>query len=140
MGKWKELAQPDDIHTCHADCQNPACVAVRQAVAEEWEDCAVPLHEQLGKIPADIRFGVKDGDDWRAGTTWYPIGAMCQLAAAELRRLHEVNAELVEALWELVKWYAARDEDDVLLPDRNQNPEICQAMQALAKAQGDNNE
>jgi len=31
MGKWKELAQPDDIHTCHADCQNPACVAVRQA-------------------------------------------------------------------------------------------------------------
>lgn len=62
------------------------------------EACTVPLHEQLGKIPADIRFGVKDGDDWRAGTTWYPIGAMCQQAAAELRRLHEVNAELVEAL------------------------------------------
>ena len=59
--------------------------------------------------------------------------------AAELRRLHEVNAELVEALWELVKWYGARDDDDVLLPDRNQNPEIYQAIQALAKAQGDNN-
>lgn len=28
MGKWKELA---GIHTCHAECQNPACVAVREA-------------------------------------------------------------------------------------------------------------
>jgi hypothetical protein len=40
MGKWKELAQPDDIHTCHADCQNPSCIAVKQAVAEEREACA----------------------------------------------------------------------------------------------------
>ena len=30
MGKWKELA---GIHTCHADCQRPACVAARQAAA-----------------------------------------------------------------------------------------------------------
>ena len=27
-------------HTCHADCQNPICVAVRKAVAEEREACA----------------------------------------------------------------------------------------------------
>ena len=48
MGKWKELAQPDDIHTCHADCQNPACVAVRQAVAEEREACAKVCEEIKG--------------------------------------------------------------------------------------------
>jgi hypothetical protein len=30
----------DDIHTCHADCQRPACVAVREAVAVEREECA----------------------------------------------------------------------------------------------------
>jgi hypothetical protein len=41
MGKWKELAEPDDIHSCHAECQNPACIAVRQAVAEEREQCAL---------------------------------------------------------------------------------------------------
>ena len=27
-------------HTCYADCQNPICVAVRKAVAEEREACA----------------------------------------------------------------------------------------------------
>jgi hypothetical protein len=30
----------DDIHTCHADCQNPICVAVREAVEAEREECA----------------------------------------------------------------------------------------------------
>ena len=135
MGKWKELAQPDDIHTCHADCQNPACVAVRQAVAEEREACAVPLHEQLGKIPADIRFGVKDGDDWRAGTTWYPIGAMCQQAAAELRRLHEVNAELVEALKAIDMTGIRYNETPVETVGRMR----ATASAALRKAQGDNN-
>lgn len=30
----------DDIHTCHADCQNPVCIAVREAVAAEREACA----------------------------------------------------------------------------------------------------
>jgi hypothetical protein len=27
----------DDIHTCHAECQRPICVAVREAVAAERE-------------------------------------------------------------------------------------------------------
>jgi hypothetical protein len=27
-------------HTCHDECQNPICVAVRKAVAEEREACA----------------------------------------------------------------------------------------------------
>jgi hypothetical protein len=30
----------EDIHTCHAECQRPACVAVREAVAAEREECA----------------------------------------------------------------------------------------------------
>jgi len=58
-------------------------------------------------------------------------------AAAELRRLHEVNAELVEALREMVEWYAARDADSKILPALNQNPEIYEAMQVLAKATGE---
>lgn len=58
-------------------------------------------------------------------------------AAAELRRLHEVNAELVEALREMVEWYAARDADNQIRPALNQNPEIYEAMQVLAKATGE---
>jgi hypothetical protein len=30
----------DGIHTCHNDCQRPACVAVREAVEAEREACA----------------------------------------------------------------------------------------------------
>ena len=30
----------NDVHTCHNDCQRPACVAVREAVAAEREACA----------------------------------------------------------------------------------------------------
>lgn len=29
------LSQLNDIHTCHADCQKPACVAVREAKLRE---------------------------------------------------------------------------------------------------------
>ncbi len=47
MGKWKELA---GIHTCHAECQNPACVAVREAYEagrkDENEACAEVCDEQ----------------------------------------------------------------------------------------------
>lgn len=35
----------NDIHTCHADCQNPACIAVREAVAAEREACAALCDE-----------------------------------------------------------------------------------------------
>lgn len=57
--------------------------------------------------------------------------------AAELRRLHSLNAELVEALREMVEWYAARDADNQIRPALNQNPEIYEAMQTLAKATGE---
>jgi hypothetical protein len=30
----------DGIHTCHDQCQRPACVATRRAVAREREACA----------------------------------------------------------------------------------------------------
>jgi hypothetical protein len=95
---------------------------------KQSEAYVVPLYERLEKIPADIRFGVKDGDDWRAGTVWYPIGAMCQQAAAELRRLHEVNAELVEALQAVIRG----------VPDTWEG--VVRAQEALRKAQGENNE
>ncbi len=60
------------------------------------EALQVPLHELLEAIPEDWRIGVKDNDDWSAGTTWHPVGVMCHQAATELRRLHEVNAELMQ--------------------------------------------
>lgn len=34
-------------HICHDECQNPVCVAVRKAVAEEREACALVV-EQAG--------------------------------------------------------------------------------------------
>lgn len=30
-----------EVHTCHAGCQNPICIAVRKAVEAEREACAV---------------------------------------------------------------------------------------------------
>ena len=53
----------------------------------------VPLVELLAAVPPDIRIGVDDGNDWKAGTTWHPVGQLCHEAAAELRRLHDLCAE-----------------------------------------------
>ena len=41
----------DGIHTCHAECQRPACVAVREAVKAELDRCILMLerlHERSG--------------------------------------------------------------------------------------------
>lgn len=35
----------DSIHTCHDECQRPACVAVREAVKAEREACAQVCEE-----------------------------------------------------------------------------------------------
>jgi len=43
----RERLSYDGIHTCHAECQRPACVAVRQAVEREREACALAV-EQAG--------------------------------------------------------------------------------------------
>jgi hypothetical protein len=61
----------------------------------------VPLVELLFAVPADIRIGVDDGNDWKAGTTWYPVGLLCQEAAAELRRLQSVETESKERILRL---------------------------------------
>lgn len=39
----------DDIHTCHAECDRPICVAVREAVEAEREACAKVLDEMAAK-------------------------------------------------------------------------------------------
>ncbi len=65
------------------------------------EALQVPLHELLEAIPEDWRIGVKDNDDWSAGTTWHPVGVMCHQAAAELRRLHEENEVLRRCLFQM---------------------------------------
>ena len=36
----RQRMEIDSIHTCHAECQRPACVAVREAVKAEREACA----------------------------------------------------------------------------------------------------
>lgn len=64
------------------------------------------------------------------------------LAAAELRRLHEVNAELVEALKEAID---AIDEWGAYASPYFQNKydlqsDLDRAKAALAKATGENNE
>ncbi len=47
----------------------------------------VSLVELLSAVPADVRIGVDDGNDWKAGTTWHPVGRLCHDASVELRRL-----------------------------------------------------
>jgi hypothetical protein len=56
----------------------------------------VPLHERLETVPHNARLIIEDENG--LGTTYIPIGREAKLAASELRRLHEVNQELVEAL------------------------------------------
>ena len=42
-------AERNNVHTCHNDCQRPACVAVREAVKAEREACAKVLDEMAAK-------------------------------------------------------------------------------------------
>ncbi len=42
----------DSIHTCHDECQRPACVAVREAVKAEREACAQLCDEYV--VPVSI--------------------------------------------------------------------------------------
>jgi hypothetical protein len=36
----RERMDLNSIHSCHAECDNPFCVRVREAVAHEREECA----------------------------------------------------------------------------------------------------
>ena len=42
-------AERNNVHTCHNDCQLPACVAVRESVEAEREACAKVLDEMAAK-------------------------------------------------------------------------------------------
>ena len=64
-------------------------------MSEQPEAKQVPLVERLESVPGDARLAINDGP---YSTSFYPVGAMAHEAAAELRRLHSVNAELLEAL------------------------------------------
>jgi hypothetical protein len=44
-----ERMEYDGIHTCHAECQRPACVAVREAVQREREACAQLALQGIGE-------------------------------------------------------------------------------------------
>ena len=70
-------------------------------MSEQPEAKQVPLVERLESVPVDARLAVDDGP---YSTSYYPVGAMAHEAAAELRRLHSVNAELLGAL----KWIDRR--------------------------------
>ena len=61
----------------------------------------VPLVELLAAVPADIRIGVDDGNDWKAGTTWNPVGLLCHDAAVELRLHQRVETESKERILRL---------------------------------------
>ncbi len=91
------------------------------------EACEVPLLELLESIPNNVRVRAYTEDGM--STTHYPVVHLCRKAAAELRRLHEVNAELMKAL------AAALDlpfEDDVAWFEWRDKAET-----ALAKATGE---
>ena len=82
----------------------------------------VPFVELLESVPNNSRLWVDFPEGM--GSTHFPVGHYCHKAAAELRRLHEVNAELVEAI-------------KAALSDEQPYIERCKA--ALAKATGENN-
>lgn len=88
----------------------------------------VPLHELLEAIPEDIRIGVKGSDDWSAGTTWHPVGVMCHQAAAELRRLHEVETKYHESVGGF-----KRDLAEKLEQQRKKNTRLTDELRRLEK-------
>jgi hypothetical protein len=61
----------------------------------------VPFVELLESVPNNSRLWVDFPEGM--GSRHFPVGHYCHKAAAELRRLHEVNAELVEALEYVIK-------------------------------------
>ena len=63
---------------------------------------AVPLHELLDNVPLNERLVIDDPNGM--GTRFIPIGRLSHEAAAELRRLHEVNAELMRVMDDLACW------------------------------------
>jgi len=83
----------------------------------------VPLVELLSAVPADIRIGVDDGNDWKAGTTWHPVGLLCHDAAVELRRLQSVETESKERILRL---------EGALVKEVAINAQLLEALEFIA--------
>jgi hypothetical protein len=92
----------------------------------------VPLHERLDTVPPDARLIIKEENG--LGTSLIPIGREAKLAAAELRRLHEVNQELVEALGDVMFKL-----DTMFISPKEPEPESLygRVKAILAKAKGE---
>jgi hypothetical protein len=108
----------EDIHTCHAECQRPACVAVRKkAIMTDKQPEALRLADGLEKeIVRTVHLDVLHQD-----------------ALNELRRLHDVNAELIGELKDIRDNYDC-DEDAHRYGTRCRS---CVARAAIAKATGE---
>lgn len=50
----------EGIHTCHAECQRPACVAVREAVKAEREVCAEMVEGMNVQHPKYIAAAIRE--------------------------------------------------------------------------------
>jgi hypothetical protein len=87
------------------------------------------------RLEADAQ-GVNLGAE---GMGWEPSANNMHEAAAELRRLHEVNAELVEALKDLA-WYAdlcvSFLKETHLGKSQSLNERVKKAAEAITKATG----
>lgn len=57
-----------------------------------------PLPDLLDQVPEDIVLGIPGDEPVFQSYTSIPIGKLAQQAAAELRRLHEMNKELLRVL------------------------------------------
>ena len=83
----------------------------------------VPLIDLLDAVPVDVRIGMDDGNDWKAGTTWHPVGRLCHDASVELRRLraeiliyHDDRLRLsneVDRLKAAQREWVGLDQDDI---------------------------
>jgi hypothetical protein len=93
----------------------------------------VPFVELLESVPNNSRLWVDFPEGM--GSRHFPVGHYCHKAAAELRRLHEVNAELVEELKNIAN--ANPSKWDAEVRDQFQQWAQNRARAAIAKATGE---
>ena len=62
-----------DIHTCHPGCTKPPCVAMREAVLAEREECAKVVDAERERV-----LGKQEGESWE------PVNINIRMAAVLL--------------------------------------------------------
>jgi hypothetical protein len=55
----RQRMEIDSIHTCHAECQRPSCVAMREAVKAEREACAEMVEGMNVQHPKHIAAAIR---------------------------------------------------------------------------------